>query len=71
MITGEFVGKLNIQKFAETLAKLVGEQYNVKITVKSIRRKETMEEIQTNKPQQLTQEIEKWLMQRKQKSKKI
>lgn len=62
MITGEFVGKLNIQKFAETLAKLVGEQYNVKITVKSIRRKETMEEIQTNKPQQLTQEIEKWLM---------
>ncbi len=42
MITGEFVGKLNIQKFAETLAKLVGEQYNVSITVKSIRRKDTM-----------------------------
>lgn len=62
MITGEFVGKLDVQRFFETLAKLVGEQYNVKITVKSIRRKETMEEIQTNKPQQLTQEIEKWLM---------
>lgn len=40
MITGESVGKLNIQCFFETLAKIVGEQENVAITVKSIRQKE-------------------------------
>ena len=37
MITGESVGKLNIENFFETLAKIVGEQENVTITVKSIR----------------------------------
>ena len=40
MTTGESVGKLNIQNFFETLAKIVGEQQNVSITVKSIRLKE-------------------------------
>lgn len=40
MITGESEGSLNIQKFFETLAAVVGEQYGAVVTVKSIKRKE-------------------------------
>ena len=40
MITGECEGTLNVQKFFETLAALVGEQYGAIVTVKSIKEKE-------------------------------
>lgn len=36
----EAVGKLDVQRFFETLAKIIGEQEGVVITVKSIRLKE-------------------------------
>lgn len=40
MLTGKTVGKLDVQRFFETIGKIQGEKSNTVVTVKSIRRGE-------------------------------
>ena len=48
MLTGKTVGKLDVQRFFETIGKIQGEKSNAVVTVKSIRRKGELHKKQTD-----------------------
>ena len=48
MLTGKTVGKLDVQRFFETIGKIQGEKSNAVVTVKSIRRKGELHKNQTD-----------------------